>query len=333
MIAIVRTNVVWDLYGKYRDECAGMQVWLLTRSQRRESGCCMLGDDRSGQRVWMGPEWRDDPRQGDWRAYFGDVVDLVCPDAESRGPRYGYSAEPHAGREVRGGGRHADRHGKRRRGGSGNRNGVAALTAAAVVGTGVGAGVLGVVPFMAPAATSPGVTTSTHAPPAPSRSASGASVQHQTGYVGKHRKAAAVQSSAPAHLGTQAAASPAGSAPSSDVTYAQASAGRSSAAGSYQGGTSSSAPAVSQPAAPHSASPEPQGGSGTAAGRGGGTPASTGTSAGGGSASTSSGGTSSTSGGSSGGGTSSTSGGTASGGQGVVGGLVGGVTGLVGGLL
>jgi hypothetical protein len=268
----------------------------------------MLGDDRPGQRVWMGPGWRDDPREGDWCGYFGDVVDLICPDAQSRGARYSYSAEPHAGQQVRDGGRHVDRHGKGRRGGSGNRNGVAALTAAAVVGTGVGAGVLGVVPFMAPAATSPGVPTSAHALAAPSRSASGASAQHQTGYVGKHRKAAVAQSSAPAHLGTQAAASPAGSAPSSAVTYAQASAGRSSAAGSTQSGTSSSASAVSQPAAPHSVSPEPQGG--------GGTPASTGTSAGGGSASTS-----------------TTSGGTTSGGQGVVGGLVGGVTGLVGGLL
>ena len=292
----------------------------------------MLGDDRSGHRVWIGPEWRDDPRQGDWRGYFDDVVYLVCPDAQSRGSRYGYRAEPDAGREVRGGGRHADRHGKRRPGGSGHRNGVAALTAAAVVGTGVGAGVLGVVPFMAPAATSPGVTTSTHAPAAPSRSASGASVQHQTGYVGKHRKAAAAQSSAPAHLGTQAAASPVGSAPSSAVAHAQASAGRSSAAGSRQGGTSSSASAVSQPATPHSASPAPQGGSGTAAGSGGGRPASTGTSAGGGSTSTSSGGTRSTSGGTTGG-TSSTTGGTTGGGQGVVGGLVGSVTGLVGGLL
>jgi hypothetical protein len=287
----------------------------------------MRGDDRSGHRVWNGPEWRDDPRQGDWRGYFDDVVDLVCPDTQSRGQRYGYSAEPHAGREVRSGGRHVDRHAKRRpggsghrNGGSGHRNGVAALTAAAVVGTGVGAGVLGVVPFMAPAATSPGVTTSAHAPAAPSRSASGASVQHQTGYVGKHRKAAAVQSSAPAHLGTQAAASPAGSAPSSAVTYPQGSAGRSSAAGSHQGGTSSPASAVSQPATPHSASPAPQGGSGTAAGSGG-KPASTGTSTGQGSTSTSSGGTT------------STSGGTTSGGQGVVGGLVGGVTGLVGGIL
>jgi hypothetical protein len=269
----------------------------------------MLVDDRPAQRVWIGPEWRDDPRQGDWRGYFDDVVDVICPDAQSRGPRYGYGAGPRADQDAREGGRHVARHGKGRRG-PGNRNGVAALTAAAVVGTGVGAGVLGVVPFMAPTTTSPGVTTSAHAP-AGSALGSGASAQHHTGYVGKHRKAA---SSAPAHLGTQTGSSPAGSAPSSGLAYAPTSpsSAAGSAAASHQGGTSSSSASSSaQHTSPQSSSPAPQGGSGT--GTGSGTPASTGTSTGGGSGSTSSA--------------------TSSGGQGLVGGVVGGVTGLVGGLL
>jgi hypothetical protein len=267
----------------------------------------MLVDDRPSQRVWNGPdEWGDDPTEAnDWRGYFDDVVDVICPDAQSRGPRYGYGAGPRADQEPRDGGRHVARHVKGRRG-SGNRTGVAALTAAAVVGTGVGAGVLGVVPFMAPTPTSPGVTAAVHAPAAPSAPVSGASAQHHGDYVGKHRKAAAAPSSSPAHMGAQAGTSPAGSAPSAATTYAPTSpsSAAASASGSHSGATSSSASTASQPTAPQSSSsPAPQGGSGTGTGTS--TSTSTGTS----------------------------SGGSGSGGQGVVGGLVGGVTGLVGGLL
>jgi hypothetical protein len=273
----------------------------------------MLGDDRPAQRVWIGPEWRDDPRQGDWRGYFDDVVDVICPDAQSRGPRYGYGAGPRADAEARDGVRHAARHGKGRRI-AGNRNGVAALTAAAVVGTGVSAGVLGVVPFMTPTTTSPGVTSSVHAPAAAAAPGSGAAAQHHTGYVGKHRQAAAAPSSAPAHLGTQTGTSPAGSAPSSGLSYAPTSS--SSAAGtataSHQGGTSSSASTstAARTTPPPSSSPAPKGGTGTTTSTSSGTPAGTGTTSGG-----------------------STSSPSTSSGGGLVGGLVGGVTGLVGGLL
>ena len=52
----------------------------------------------------------------------------------------------------------AARHG-RPRPGSVNRAGAAALTAVAVVGTGVSAGVFGIVPFLSPAATAPHVTS------------------------------------------------------------------------------------------------------------------------------------------------------------------------------
>lgn len=264
----------------------------------------MLGDDRPSQRVWIGEDWGDDPTvANDWRGYFDDVVDVICPDAQSRGPRYGYGAEPRADQETRDGGRHVARHVKGRRG-SGNRTGVAALTAAAVVGTGVGAGVLGVVPFMAPTPTSPGVTASVHAPAAPSAPVSGASAQHHGGYVGKHRKPATAPSSSPAQVGAPAGTSPAASAPSSATTYAPTSpsSAAATATGSHQAGSSSSASTASQPASAHSSSPAPAGGSGTS------TPAGTSTSTG-------------------------TSSGSGSGGQGVVGGLVGGVTGLVGGLL
>jgi hypothetical protein len=267
----------------------------------------MLVDDRPAQRAWNGPEWDDDPGQADnWRGYFDDVVDVICPDAHSRGPRYGYGAGPRPAQEGRTGGRHVARHGKGRRG-PGNRTGVAALTAAAVVGTGVGAGVLGVVPFMPPTATSPGVTAAVHAT---ATAGTGALAQPHTGYMGKHRKP---DTASPAHLGAQAGTSRAGSAPAGFAYGPASPASSAGPAGFYQAGTSSApAPAASQQPSPQSPSSSAPHGSGTGTG-------STGTGSG-------AGGASSTGGGNSGGGS-------GSGGQGLVGGVVGGVTGLVGGLL
>jgi hypothetical protein len=276
----------------------------------------MLVDDRPAQRVWVGPEWREDPQwqddpgqAADWRGYFDDVVDVICPDAHSRGPRYGYGAEPRADQLARDG-RHVARHGKVRRA-AGSRTGVATLAAAAVVGTGVGAGVLGVVPFMPPTTTSPGVTA--HAPAASSAVRSGAQTAHRAGYVGKHRMP--VVASSPAHVGTQAGTTPGASVPSGSAAYTPASyAPPSASAGSHQTGSSSAGASQTAPQSPGPSAPQTSGGSGSTS-----TPSSSG----------GSGSSSSTSGSSS----SSSSTGASSNNGGLVGGVVGGVTGLVGGLL
>jgi hypothetical protein len=277
----------------------------------------MLVDDRPAQRVWVGPEWREDPQwqddpgqAADWRGYFDDVVDVICPDAHSRGPRYGYGAEPRADQLARDGGRHVARHGKVRRA-AGSRTGVATLAAAAVVGTGVGAGVLGVVPFMPPTTTSPGVTA--HVPVASSAAQSGTQVAHRAGYVGKHRMP--VVASSPAHLGTQAGSTPGASVPSGSAAYTPASyVPTSASAGSHQTGSSSAGASQTSPQSPGPSAPQSGGGSGSGGSGSASTPSSTG-----------SGSSGSTSGSSSTGASSSNGG--------LVGGVVGGVTGLVGGLL
>jgi hypothetical protein len=287
---------------------------------------------------WRGyAELRDLGRTAEWRGYFDDVVDVICTDAQRQDQRYGYGAGLSAGQEARDG-RHVARHGKSRRnsgnsplpaggaGGAGlaermwsstrNRAGAAALTAAAVVGTGVSAGMLGFVPFTPPAATPSGAAAPTSAavPALSSVRGNGAPVQHHAEYVGKHRKPLAAPSSALTHLSVHPQTSPAGVAPS--VAATPASTGSPSSAGvpasSHQVRTSSPASRTTTQPSPHSpssSSPAPQSGTTTPTSGGSGTgtptptPTSTGTTA------------------------------PTNGGGGLVGGLLGGVGGLVGGLL
>lgn len=219
----------------------------------------MILDDAPARTYRMSAELDDDPAQvACLRDYFEDVLDQIYPQDRNRG--HGYAAGPGPG--PRDGqeapedalGRTAARHGRPRRG-SANRAGAAALTAVAVVGTGVSAGVFGIVPFLSPAATAPHVTGPASAAEPLARSVSGpaAPVEHHAGYTGRHRKplpAAAVASS------PSAVVAPAQAAPSSPAG--------GHAGGAHAAGASPSGPGAGQrPLSP----PRSSGGS-TAAGTG-----------------------------------------------------------------
>lgn len=293
----------------------------------------MSVDDRPAHRVWTGPDWREDPQwrddsgfPADRRTYFDDVVDVICPEANSRGPRYGYGAGPRPDQAAGNAGRHAARHGRGRRV-AGNRTGVAALAVTAVVGTGVGAGVLGVVPFMPPTTTSPGVTTSAHHTSTASPAVrSGATAGQHTGYVGKHRRPDSAPSSSSAQAGAQTGTAPGNAGSSGGAAYSPVSSRSASrSAGAGQTGTSSSSGSSSSSSGSSSGQPAQQSPSPSTSPSSGGS--STGSTGGSGSGGTGSGGTGTTG---SSGGSGSTSG---SGNGGLVGGVVGTVTGVVGGLL
>jgi hypothetical protein len=214
----------------------------------------MLVDDAPARVYRMSAELNDDPAQVTYlRDYFEDVLDQIYPADRNDG--YGYAAGPHGGQEADGDapGRRA-RHG-RHRPGSVNRAGAAALTAVAVVGTGVSAGVFGIVPFLSPAASAPHVMVRAAAPDSLARALSGhaAPVRHHAEYTGKHRK--------PAPAGP-AAWSPSAVAP---AQAAPASPAGAHAAGAPAAGGPPPAPAASQqPASP----PRTGGGTGTSTGAG-----------------------------------------------------------------
>jgi hypothetical protein len=271
-----------------------------------------------GQR--RGAQLRSDTGQaGEWPDYFDDVVEVTSPPAYRRDSRYGYATGLSADPGARGGaaGRHAARPGRPRgnsqnllppltgaasapdraeRGARGTRShaGVVALTAAAFVGTGIGAGVVG----FAPSAHHAALPAVAAVPVAGTVPGSGSSVQHHPGYLGKHRRPA--QAGLAAHPRTSAAAArSAAPAPMASPSSAAAPAGGSRQPASPSSGGTGSAPGTGQRPAPVSPSPSSTPRS----------PASSGTPAG-----------------------SGTGGRHASGGQGLVGGLVGGVTGLLGSL-
>lgn len=222
-----------------------------------------------------GAQLRENPGQvGEWPDYFDDVVDVICPPAYRRDPRDGYATGLSAAPGARDGapGRHAARHGKprrnsanllplaasagpagragraqrseRARGGTRHHAGAAALTAAAFVGTGVGAGMFGLGTFTPPAAAPPAVTTAV--PVAGTVPGSGASGQHHAGYLGRHRKPV------PAGLGAHPQTSTAAARTAAAAPPAPPS---SAAGGSHHPATSSSAPGAGQRPAPVSPSP------------------------------------------------------------------------------
>ena len=149
----------------------------------------MLVDDAPARVYRMSAELHDDPPHIlGLRDYFEDVLDQLYPPDRMRG--YGYPAASGDGEEQSGeaAGRSAARHGLPRRGSAGRAR-AAALTAAAVVGTGVSAGLFGIVPFLSPAATAPHVTAGAAAEPIV-RTVSGpaAPARPHAGYTGKHRQ-------------------------------------------------------------------------------------------------------------------------------------------------
>jgi hypothetical protein len=231
----------------------------------------------------------DAGQAGDWPDYFEDVVDVIVPPACRRDPRNGYatglSARPGALPDVPG--RHTARHGKprrspenllpplagsagpreraeRARGGTRHHAGVAAaLTAAAFVGTGVGAGMFGAGTFTPSAAPPDAVTT---AVPVAGTLPGGAPAQHHAGYAGKHRKPVPAGLAA-AHPQTSAAAGRPAAAPAPSASPSPAASGSQSPAGSSSGSGPGQSPAPVSPSPSSTprnpASPAPSSGSGS----------------------------------------------------------------------
>jgi hypothetical protein len=212
-----------------------------------------MSEDVPARTYRMSAELRDDPAQvACLRDYFEDVLDQIYPPDRNRG--YGYAAGPSDAQEPPGDGSGpgAARHGRSRRG-SVNRAGAAALTAVAVVGTGVSAGVFGIVPFLTPAATAHHVTSPVAAAGPRARTVSGpaAPVRLHAAYSGKHRKPvpAAAAASSPS-----AVVAPAQAAPSSPAG--------GQAAGAHAAGASQSGSGTS----PRTSVPPRSGGTGASTG-------------------------------------------------------------------
>ncbi len=206
----------------------------------------------------MSAELHDDPAQVMYlRDYFEDVLEQIYPPDRKDG--CGYAAGPHDGQEAAqdAPGRRAARHG-RPRPGSVNRAGAAALTAVAVMGTGVSAGVFGIVPFLSPAATAPHVTARAAAAGPLARTVSGraAPVRHHAEYTGRHRR--------PAPAGP-AASSPSAAAPAQAAPPSPA--GAHAAGAPAAGGSPPGSQASQRPASP----PRTGGSTGTSTGTGTGT--------------------------------------------------------------
>jgi hypothetical protein len=268
-----------------------------------------------GERRGSGP-WRDYPDDPANMDYPTSSAPAPRPDGYRPGYRGGYAARPPAGQPPwpPAPGRHAAARrrgiapelvqpaavaaapgfGQRMRSAARNHTGAAALTAAALVGTGVGVGMFGFAPFSPPSGTPAGATAAmpAAAPPVVSMAGSATPVQHHTGYLGKHRKA---EPRPPAHATHQLSGSAGGAAAAAPP-----------AAHPQSTGGGGSAPAGSSGAAP---SPHSSASSTPRASRGGGSGSQTGTGSGGGTGRGHSGGEHSGSGS-----------------------LVGGLTGLLGGL-
>ena len=175
--------------------------------------------------------WREDPRvSGPWRDSSDDPADRDYPTSYTPAPRTaghrpgygGFAARPPAGGRSRPPalGRHTGARrrdvprrapqvvlepaaapaaplgfSQRMRAAARNHTGAAALTAAAVVGTGVGVGMFGFAPFASPTATPPSANAAMPAaPPVVAMAGSATPVQHHArhthpSYLGRHRKA------------------------------------------------------------------------------------------------------------------------------------------------
>jgi hypothetical protein len=284
----------------------------------------------------LGMRWREELRRsGPWRDYSDDPADMDYPTSYASAPRAagdqpgyigGFAPRPLAGQQQPlpvAPGRHAAARqrgaprrdprvlfqapaaaaapgfGQRMRAAARNHTGAAALTAAAVVGTGVGAGMFGFAPFATPPTTPAGVNAAmpAAAPPVLAMTGSATSVQHHAGhshpgYLGKHRKS---ERRPAAHTTHDLAGSAVGAGYGAGTPTPAPTPQNTGSGGSAPAGSSARAPQASASSTPRAPS---GGGSGSSTGGGSGTG-------------------------------SGHSGGSGHGGSG---GLLGGVTGLLGGL-